>query len=475
MNKTLVGQLVKAVDEGIKIDPKDIELWKLKVLASFAERDYEGAVNAMDEIERGEKLEWFGSYLRQMISYADADDSEREEIRTSLKSLTERILSIEDGLILALVLDYVDEGIVALELLNRMAKLYPESTLILDSKFDLAASLGNREYAEQTVKMLEGRRAMLTHYEFDYAKLIEMRGDPGAALEHMLKLIGKDPENPVYLSYIGELFFKQNQCDSAMQYLEQSLEISPNNAPARFYRGHCRFDEGRYEEALNEFNEAATQEETNLLYMLWIGRSLTGLNQLLEAERSFTTVIDSFTAQNAEAQQLHDPANLPEAYFRRAEIKKLQNRRTEARQDYLKALELMPESVEYLTGYSIYLYENEILGECIDHVTQIENILGDKADPRLYFVRGLSYLKQNNRSEAISDLEHALKLGFAELSDSRIIGIREPAEIYERLGYLYRDIGKREQARKSLLTFLEKSTSISDRTRKEIQGQIDRI
>ena len=72
-------------------------------------------------------------------------------------------------------------------------------------------------------------------------------------------------------------------------------------------------------------------------------------------------------------------------------------------------------------------------------------------------------------------LDEALASGFAEREDSGIIGVREPVEIYERLGYLYRDLGKRDEARKYLMLLLEKSQSLSPSAKHDIQNDIDKI
>ena len=126
-------------------------------------------------------------------------------------------------------------------------------------------------------------------------------------------------------------------------------------------------------------------------------------------------------------------------------------------------------------GYIVVLYENGRLPECVKQIDALHAISDVIVDARVSFIEGIIALKANKRKEALEKLEQALASGFAEREDSGIIGVREPVEIYERLGYLYRDLGKRDEARKYLMLLLEKSQSLSPSAKHDIQNDIDKI
>ncbi len=464
------------IEDGLKSDPGSAELWRAKAIILYAEGNFDDSVKALDEVERGKEMIWMGSFMRDLIQFESGDKAKKDSILAGLKKNVGLVLSPDDAIALAIALQYCGDGDSALKVMKQAAQLNPVNSMILNEFFMLAINAKNMELANKIIKQLQARGAMRPEHEFEFAKLTEYTGDSNSALEKMLAIVKKtkDKPNPDFLAYIGELFMRQNQCDSAIPYFSQALELNPSDAQTHFFKGRCLYLRKNYEEALAEFNEAATQDDSNREYDLWIGRTLAGLNHISEAQRAFSAVIDGYLAKSEAERLEEEKLNIASAYYYRAELRKLQNNRSEAKKDFEQALKLMPEEVMFLSGYAIYLYENEMLKECISMVNKVDS-LGSKMDASLYFVRGVSNLKLNKRSEALADLERARNDGFAEREESGIIGVREAAEVYERLGYLYRDLGRREEARNALNQFLRISKTLSPVARRDIQAEIDHI
>ena len=469
--------LLRVVEEGIVLAPEDIDLWKTKALVAYAQKDYETSLRAIDEVERGKDMLWFGRFLRELMTYETSDNANKASTGQRLKKFANDVLEPEESIPLAQALAYVGELSAAHQILERAMLIYPEDTLILDDYYENALALKDIQLSANILDRMRKRGALLSYYEYEYARLIEQLGDIDTALEKMVFLVDQTKNDPNYefLAYVGELFLKQGKCDNALPYFTKALAVNPNDPRTRYNKGQCLYKNKKYDEALIEFNEAATQDETNHMYDLWIGQALAGLQQMSEAHRAFTAVIDSYVGIPVEKLSEQDVYILSEAHYFRAEIRKLQSRRSEARDDYLEALKFRSNERRYLTGYGIYLYENGNIKECIDTVTKIESLQAETMDSVLYFVRGLSRLKLNKPQEAVVDLEKARRAGYAEREESGVMGVREPAELYERLGYLYRDLGRKEEARQTLRLFLEKTTALSPSARREVQGELEKI
>ena len=476
LSKAPLVQIDMLIEEGIKLSPESEDLWGAKAVSAFAARDYETMENAVDEVERGEKKIWVGAFLRQLKSFANGDEAQQNAARDALKGYMKDVSDPEMAVSLSYALKAVNESESALQLLEEMAKYHPDNTTVMNAYLRHTIDFGDQKKAESILKRLEKRGALTSEHEYTYARLVEQLGDINGALERMIVLSEKNDGNmPEYLAYIGELFMKQSKCESALPKFNQALEINPSDPETHFNKGYCLYQDKQFDPALVEFNEAAAQDDSNRKYDLWIGRAMKDLKMNADAQRSFTTVIDEFVQKPEENRTEQDIRLAAEAYFYRAETHKLQNRRTESRLDFLEALKMEPENLQFLSGYAIFLYENEKLKDCIATVDKIESIAGSSMAANLYFIRGLSKLNSHKRSEAVTDLELAYKRGFAELADPGIIGVRESAEIYERLGYLYRDLGRKAEAREMLRKFIEKSEALSDNARKDIQGDIDKI
>ena len=469
--------LLRVVEEGIIQAPDDIDFWKTKALVTYAQKDYEGSIRAVDEVERGKDVLWFGRFLSELMTYQSSDNVNKGATGQRLKKFANDVLEPDESIPLAQALAYVGELSASHQILERAMLIYPEETLILDDYYENALALKDIQLAANILERMRKRGALLSYHEYEYARLIEQLGDIDTALEKMVFLVDQTKNEPNYefLAYVGELFLKQGKCDNALPYFSKALAVNPNDARTRYNKGQCLYKNKKFDAALIEFNEAATQDDTNHMYDLWIGQALAGLQQMSEAHRAFTAVIDSYMGIPVEKLSEQDVFILSEAHYFRAEIRKMQSRRSEARDDYLEALKFRSNERRYLTGYGIYLYENGNTKECIDTVTKIESLQAETMDSVLYFVRGLSRLKLNKPQEAVVDLEKARRAGYAELEESGIMGVREPAELYERLGYLYRDLGRKEEARQTLRLFLEKTTALSPSARREVQGELDKI
>ena len=475
ISDSLYTQIGQIIETGIQQSPDTKDYWAAKGVIEYAAGHYENANNAFDEIERGTEMVWYGSFLSDLSGYAEADETEKKEIVKKLTGYAADITVPRDVVILSESLLFFGQDEVAGRLIERARKLHPDSTELLNLQFYYAVLRQDATLAKSLIGQLKTRNALRSEHEYRFAQLTEKMGDLNSALETMLVLMNREKDNTDYIYYVGQLFFNQGHYDSALKYFNDTLEIDSSNGWAHFYKGRALFELGRFEESLTAFNSAYTQDDTNFLFRLWHGKALEKAGQTQDAMRAYTSVIDAWNAVSDKSQSNVSPHDASEAFYHRAGIVKFQNRRPDAQRDFNMALELEPENVEYMSGYAIFMYESQQHKAAIDYLDKVESAYGSQMDARLCFVKGLTLLKLNKRNEAVKYFEAARDRGFAELPDSDIQGVREPAEVFERLGYLYRDMGHKEEAKKSLNTFLEKSQVLSPAARLEVQREIDKI
>ena len=483
--------IIRIARPDIKIDPVTLEsitamlspaemeasedpaLWHISAITNYAAGNFDAAIKAIDEIERGNPRIWYGAFLRHLIHYQTGSESQKKQARLDIIDAASHISQPLDTVTLAVALDYIGERQKALDLVEEAYTLHPEFTELLVVRLQLAIGMKNLPMAENCIRRLAMRKALKPEHDYAVAKLTENLGDINAALERMLTLISSQNTNPDFQFYVGELFYKKNRCDSAIPYFEHAIELDVNMPMAHYYKGRCLYDAGQFDAAITEFNDAATQNPNKFLYAVWNGISLIKLAQSSEALQVFTSVIDKYEELQSPSQEDHTEAAM--AYFYRATQRKLINRRSEANDDFNKAIQLDPKNATYYEGYAVFLYESEQLNKCLAQIQILETLVPEDIDARALFTKGLALLKIGKRNDALEALEKAKEKGFGERSDSGIIGIREPAEIYERLGYLYRDMGRKTEAKANLTQFLTQSKTLSPSAAHDIQGDIDKL
>ena len=162
------------------------------------------------------------------------------------------------------------------------------------------------------------------------------------------------------------------------------------------------------------------------------------------------------------------------AYYQRALLYQIKRKRSEASEDFADAEKLDPNNIEFTKGYVTFLYEAGDPKDVLDKLKVVENV-PDAMDATRYYVKGLALLKLDKRAEALTAFELARDSGFADLEETGISGLRDPAEIYERIGYMYRDAGRKNEAAEMLKHYIEISKFLSDRSKREISNEIDHL
>lgn len=82
--------------------------------------------------------------------------------------------------------------------------------------------------------------------------------DDAAALAEGLVVL--NPEDPYFHSLVASIYIRQERTDEALSFLDQALEIAPDDVAARVNRGEIRLNRGELEAALEDFQHAIDRD-----------------------------------------------------------------------------------------------------------------------------------------------------------------------------------------------------------------------
>lgn len=123
-------------------------------------------------------------------------------------------------------------------------------------------NIGNYERAEEYYQQLHGIYPDTIDPLFHMGMCCVNRGNDDRALEHFTKALatvsdGSEEQAQIY-SQLSLIFSRKAQHEKAIAYVDQALEIYPNNTELIIMKGHEMLSQGRYNESTEIFLEALT-------------------------------------------------------------------------------------------------------------------------------------------------------------------------------------------------------------------------
>jgi tetratricopeptide (TPR) repeat protein len=110
---------------------------------------------------------------------------------------------------------------------------------------------------------------------FWLGKVYFFKKDKEQAEKTLKKVISLDEQNYHALALLGKMYsFERDKLDQAQQYLQQSLELSPDNLDAHFDLGRVYAMKGDRDKALAQFRFIFNKEGDFFLYHFEMGRIL---------------------------------------------------------------------------------------------------------------------------------------------------------------------------------------------------------
>jgi Flp pilus assembly protein TadD len=186
----------------------------------------------------------------------------------------------------------------------------------------------------------------------------------------------------------------------ADKWLTRALEQDPNDSDVWYYLGRAKYNENRFAEAVNAFQQCLTLDPKNVKAEDNLGLSYAGLDRNDEAIVAY---------KNAIAWQSGAPAKNPDPFINIGELLLEQNRPEEAVSYLMQAVAISAE-----------VYRSQGMAEL---------------EPRAHEYLGKAYSRINRPQEAKVELEKAVELA------------PEDARLHYLLGQLYQKMGARDKAK----------------------------
>jgi len=250
------------------------------------------------------------------------------------------------------------------------------------------------------------------------------------AIEHFEALSRIDPSDDDNYLVLGRLYRLNNQRDKAEEAFQKVLKADPDSRSALASLAQLYFDHGDYEEAIEHLKKIPDQDmNTSLVAMLAYAysqahdyenavatyeKALAQDSDNLDVRRSYADALANAgktAAARIELQKIlkQEPNDGP-TYLRLGQLDRQEGRFDQARQEFNKAKDLMPDSLE--VSYQLVL---------------LEDALGNE-DKAIELLQGL--IKQSERPQG--------QYTPAEASNRAVF--------LERLGLIYRSLEKYDQA-----------------------------
>ncbi len=323
------------------------------------------------------------------------------------------------------------------------------------ARLALSKLLLEAEEEEQARALLEQARSegvqdvRLSAYLADAYRQAE---DYDRAIDEINKVIEAFPKNEEYVFIRGRIHFDRGNFDTAQSDFQRAYDLNPRYHDAYFFVGRTAFERGDHDNALRIFRHVLDYKPDRGDYRFLMARTLEALNretQALDEYRKATAVDPAYGIEN------------PMVYVYRGRLLSRLGYSKEGKEDIARALELAPDSVEA----QLAMGESDFRDKAYESaITNYKKALErEPKKPDAQYKLGMALLYTDRRQEAAQRLQLAIKYGY------------DDPEVYKRLGYLYRDLGQRSDARASFTKFLEMAQAkgnVPPATKREVLDQL---
>jgi tetratricopeptide (TPR) repeat protein len=117
-------------------------------------------------------------------------------------------------------------------------------------------------------------------------------GDYKGALENFTMALNYEPNNSVYLHYLGKTFFKKDLLQEAEETLQKALNIDPDLPDLKYDLAHLYYKQTDYFKAANLFMDVSKEEPNNVLANYYAGISLYKIKDYKTAADYFISAAD---------------------------------------------------------------------------------------------------------------------------------------------------------------------------------------
>ncbi len=394
------------------------------------------------------------SNVRPLVALAQL--AERENIPTEALDLLDQ--AGENNTSDAGMSNEVGEMYLRLSETNRAVTAFRRSLAIDGSQPDARINLteyyldsGQQQRALEELATMIGSGVESPRVRYLNARALHGSGDFSRAIEELLVLQESDADNPDYLFLLGLVHFDDGNYTAARQRFVRAYEEAPTLGEAQYYVGRCDIELGGYNEAITSLT-AASRRSNSGEYHFWLGVALDKADQRVQALQEFDQAIEDDVAWSLEN---------PEVYSRRGRLSYERGSMRSAYRDLRTVLTLRPLHTEAAWTLGRVHYEQRSYTKSIEAFEFSLSL--DAEQPQVHFEAGLAYLRlePSDRESALTHFEAAIEAGY---------GLQDP-ELFQKVAYVYRDVGRRDEAADALELFIEHG-DLSYDERRESENEV---
>jgi tetratricopeptide (TPR) repeat protein len=271
--------------------------------------------------------------------------------------------------------------------------------------------------------------------QFLHARALTAIGEYSRAMEELTALVNLEQDNPDYLYALGVAHFGAGDWVNARRRFTEAYEMLPTMSDALYYMGRCDIEMRAYNEAISELTTVSMRSNRGE-YHYWLGFALEQSRQQQQAFTEYSKAVVDDIGWSLEN---------PEIFYRRAEIFAISNAPSQARNELQILLTLRPRHANALRLLGRLNFDERDFDGAI---SAWERSLAENSEqPETRYYMGRAWLEREP-----ADLQRALSF----LEQARDGGVAEGRpDLYRRLGYLYRDLGRTADAVASLRLYRE--------------------
>jgi len=224
---------------------------------------------------------------------------------------------------------------------------------------------------------------------------LTQKGENESAIDFLQQAVDLDPANVAAYHRLGQVLAKEERLQEAESCLRQALKIDPSNVAAHHALGRVLVSMGMHDEARVAFQRAIELEPANAMSYYELGRALTQMELPDAAEAAIQQAIEIA------------PANtMIRSAFAQLLVRK--ERFQEAEVVLRQVIELDPNNpLGYLSLGQVHARMRDYQ-RAIDYYARAIELQPDRA--ATYVSRGIAFRTMNRLPEAIADFQQAVQL-----------------------------------------------------------------
>jgi len=270
--------------------------------------------------------------------------------------------------------------------------------------------------------------------------LQEQRNDAQSEIEHILKA---EPRKPIGHVLLGELQFLNGQYDQAEATLKQDLVLNSSLPAPHFFLGRIAAAKGQTDQAQGYYRKAlslvpAYAPARLALAELFVNKGRTGdarveVRKVLETQPGFLpgrllgAMLDAFEQKYPEAEKelsalLKEHPENASVHHRMGVYSQLRGRMADAEKNLIRAVELRPDSLEFLQSLSDFYSIHNQTDRAIHTINT--TVPDTKKRAFHYELLGVVYARANAFQEAEAAFRQALQREPDRVSTKELLAVQ---------------------------------------------------